>query len=47
MGIDIHFHDTYIAVGHLPAAIAVLIVVLLTSIGALKLAKLLRAMLGS
>jgi hypothetical protein len=41
MGIDIHIHDTYWAVGHVPIWIAALVVSVLVVWGAQKLARLL------
>jgi len=46
MGIDIHIHDQYFAVGHVSTWVVVLIAALLVSFGAWKLAKFLWAMLA-
>jgi hypothetical protein len=46
VGIDIHIHDYYFVVGHVPTAIAVLVVALLVLFGAWKLATFLWAMLA-
>jgi heme/copper-type cytochrome/quinol oxidase subunit 1 len=46
VGIDVHIHDYYFVVGHVPLAVAILVLTLGTVLGAWKLAKFLWLMLA-
>jgi hypothetical protein len=46
MGFDIHLHDHYIAVGHVPVAVVLTVLVLAALFGAWKLAKFIWLMLA-
>ena len=46
MGIDIHIHDSYFVVGHLPLWVVVALLVAVMLLGVWKLAQFLWTMLG-
>jgi hypothetical protein len=46
LGIDVHFHDYYIVVGHLPLAVGMIVLSLAAFLGAWKLTKYLWLMLA-
>jgi hypothetical protein len=47
VGLDIHIHDTYFAVGHIPMAVAIFVLGLAVLFGAWKLLKFVWLMLAS